>query len=102
MAYTNDDRLVVASQAQTGALLVSTFTSTAADQIRPADSTRVMLTIYNEGPSVLYVLYGEGTPSIDNYSVKLNRDDYLEIPFYQGEVRGLFVAAGSRALITDL
>jgi hypothetical protein len=101
MAYTNDDRLVVASQAETGALIVGTFTSTVALQIVPADSTRVMLTIYNEGPGILYVLYGEGTPSATNYSVKMYTDDYLELPFYQGQVKGLFASTGT-ARITDL
>lgn len=102
MAYTNDDRLVVASQAESGVLLVSTFTSIAAAEIRPANATRVMLTIYNKGPSDLFVLYGEGTPSFDNFSVKLARDDYLELPFYQGQVKGFFTASSSAALVTEL
>lgn len=101
MAFTNDDRLVVASQANSGALIVSTFTSTTAAEIRPADATRVMLTIYNEGPGTLYVLYGEGTPSATNYSVKMLTDDYLEVPFYQGQVKGIFASAGT-ARVTDL
>lgn len=101
MAYTNDDRLVVASQAETGALLVSTFASTTAAEIRPRSSTRVVFTIYNEGPGTLYVLYGEGTPSATNYSVKMLTDDYLEVPFYQGQVKGIFASTGT-ARVTDL
>lgn len=101
MAFTNDDRLVVASQAETGVLLVSTFTSAVAAQIRPANPNRIVLTIYNEGPGTLYVLYGEGTPSSTNYSVRLYVDDYLEVPFYLGEVKGVFSGTGN-ARITEL
>lgn len=50
---------------------------------------------------MLYVLYGSGTVSTSNYSVKLFKDSTLEIPFYQGIVAGIFNSEGV-AKITEL
>lgn len=101
MAYTNDDRLQVASQATSGVLTAGTFTSTSSATLREANSERQTLVIFNEGPGTLYVLYGEGTVSTSNYSVYLLPKNCLEIPFYQGQVNGIFNGVGV-AKITEL
>jgi hypothetical protein len=101
MAYTSDDRLITASQAFDGVLTVGTFTSLTSAVIRDANPQRTMLTVFNQGPGVLYVLYGSGTVSTSNYSVKLFKDSTLEIPFYQGVVAGKYEVA-STAKVTEL
>ena len=101
MAYTNDDRLQVATQATSGVLTAGTFTSTSSALLREANTHRQVLTVFNEGPGTLYVLYGEGTVSTSNYSVILLPYTVLELPFYQGEVRAIFSGAGT-AKITEL
>jgi hypothetical protein len=101
MAYTNDDRLQVATQATSGVLTAGTFTSTSSALLRAANTHRQVLTVFNQGPGTLYVLYGEGTASTTNYSVILLPYTALELPFYQGEVRAIFSSAGT-AKITEL
>ena len=101
MAYTSDDRLITASQAFDGVLTVGTFTSLTSAVIRDANPQRTMLTIFNQGPGALYVLYGPGTVSTTNFSVKLFKDNTLEIPFYQGIVVGKYEVP-STAKITEL
>lgn len=101
MAYTSDDRLQVATQATSGVLTAGTFTSTSSEVLREANAHRQMLTVFNEGPGTLYVLYGDGVASTTNYSVVLLPYTVLELPFYQGEVRAIFSGAGT-AKITEL
>ena len=102
MAYTNDDRLQVASQAVDGVLLVANFNSTTSTQVRAANPERTCLIVFNEGPGTLYLLYGPGIASSSNYSVALLPKSLLELPFYQGEVTGIFSVSGSIAKITEL
>lgn len=62
--------------------------------IKSANSLRKLLTIYNEGPATLYVLYGSGSASATNYSVRLDTKDYLEIEKYTGVVSGFYASTG--------
>jgi hypothetical protein len=81
----------------------SDFTSTASLKLADANATRTMVTIYVETNHPLYVLYGAGTASTTNYSVKLGHEDYLEIPreMYDGEITAIFDGAGT-ARVTEL
>ena len=101
MAYTSNDRLITASQAFDGVLTTGTFTSLTSAVIRVANPLRTMLTVFNEGPGIIYILYGPGTASTTNYSVRLLTDSILELPFYQGVVTGIFNSAGT-AKVTEL
>jgi hypothetical protein len=80
----------------------SDFTSTASLKLADANSTRTMVTIFVESET-LHVLFGAGTASTTNYSVKLIANDYLEIPreMYDGEITAIFVGAGT-ARVTEL
>jgi len=102
VAYTNDDRLQVASQAVDGVLLIGNFTATTSTTLRQPNPERTCLVVFNEGPGILYLLYGPGTVSDTNYTVALFPNAMLELPFYQGEVRGIFDTASSNAKITEL
>ena len=80
----------------------SNFTSTTSAKLADANSTRSTVTIFVE-TETLYVLYGVGTASTTNYSVKLVANDYLEIPrdMYDGEITAIFSGAGV-ARVTEL
>jgi hypothetical protein len=80
----------------------SDFASTTSTKLADANSTRTMVTIFVE-TETLYVLYGVGTASTTNYSVKLVANDYLEIPrdMYDGEITAIFSGAGV-ARVTEL
>lgn len=81
----------------------SDFTSTTSAKLADANATRSMVTIFVETNHPLYVLYGAGTASTTNYSVKLGHEDYLEVPrdMYDGEITAIFVGSGT-ARVTEL
>ena len=85
----------------TGESTVSSFTSTTSSTLKASNSSRKMLTIYNEGAGNLHVLYGSGTASTTNYSVRLFAGDYLEIDKYTGQVNAIFSATGT-ARVTEI
>lgn len=78
----------------------SDFTSSTGGVIAASNANRRLLTIYNEGPSNLYVLYGGATVSPSVYSVIMRAGDYLEVNNFTGQVNGLFAASGSVAKVS--
>jgi hypothetical protein len=91
----------VSNRGATGEATVSNFTSTTSSTLKASNSNRKVLTIYNEGAGNLHVLYGSGTASTTNYSVKLFSGDYLEIDKYTGQVNAIFATAGT-ARVTEI
>jgi len=85
----------------TGMATVSTFSSVNSVELRPLNVNRKLLTIFNEGAGTLHVLYGDGTASTSNYSVRLTSGDYLEIEKYTGRVMAIFATAGN-AKVTEI
>ena len=91
----------VSDKGSTGPTTVTNFTSTSSLALMSANSARKLLAVFNEGVGTLYVLYGAGTASTSNYSVRLNSGDYLEIEKYTGTVTGVFGTAGT-ARVTEI
>jgi hypothetical protein len=62
-----------------------------------ADLTRMGLTIYNDSNKDLHVRCSAGAATVDNWTVKLRKDDYYELPFpaYTGAVTGIWAVAGA-------
>jgi len=85
----------------TGEATVTSFTSTTSATLKASNSSRKILTIYNEGAGNLHILYGSGTASTTNYSVKLATGDYLEVPQYTGQLTAIFASAGT-ARVTEI
>ena len=85
----------VSDRGSVGQATVTTFTSTSSLVLMASNSARKLLTVFNEGAGLLYLLYGAGTASITNYSVRINSGDYLEIEKYTGAVTGIFGTAGT-------
>jgi len=71
---------------------ISTINDTATSTtLLAANGSRVGGTLYNDSSAVLYVLWGSGTASASNYSVRLYSSGYVEIPVnYTGVVTGVW------------
>lgn len=70
-----------------------------------ANADRLGLTIYNDSNRPLYIRVATGPATTDNWTVKLFKDDYYEVPFpgFTGEVTGIWDAAGAgQARVTEL
>lgn len=91
----------VTDRGATGEATVSEFTSTTSATLKSSNSNRKVLIIYNEGAGNLHVLYGAGTASTTNYSVRVDAGNYLEIGKYTGEVRAIFATSGT-ARVTEI
>jgi hypothetical protein len=91
----------VSDRGSVGQATVTTFTSTSSLVLMASNSARKLLTVFNEGSGLLYLLYGVGTASITNYSVRVASSDYLEIEKYTGAVTGIFGGAGT-ARVTEI
>lgn len=81
----------------------STFTSTSAATLAPANIYRRALTVFNEGAGVLHVLLGSRTPvSTTNYSFRIASGASWTAPEgFVGPVQGIFAAAGT-ARVSDV
>lgn len=93
--YTTSDR------GATGEATVTSFTSTSSAILKASNSSRKLLTIFNEGAGNLHVLYGNGTASTTNYSVRIASGDYLEVDKYTGQLTAIFASAGT-ARVTEI
>ena len=85
----------------TGEATVTSYSSTTSTTLKASNANRKLLTIYNEGAGNLHILYGNGTASTTNYSVKLATGDYLEVDKYTGQLTAIFASAGT-ARITEI
>jgi hypothetical protein len=73
--------------------------STSSVVLAAANPNRLGLTIYNDSTKPLYVRVETGPATTDNWTVKLRKDDYYELPFpaYLGEVTAIWGVAGAGA-----
>lgn len=85
----------------TGEAIVTSFSSLTSGTLKAANASRKLLTIFNEGVGTLFILYGNGTASTTNYSLRLLGGDYLEVDKYTGNVVGIFGGTGT-AKITEI
>ena len=59
-------------------------------------------TIWNDSTAILYVALNHRA-DLDNWTVKLNQDDYYELPAgYLGPVCGVWASATGQARVTEL
>lgn len=79
--------------------------STSSVVLAADNPNRLGLTIYNDSTSPLYVRVATGPATTDNWTVKLRKDDYYELPFpaYHGEVTAIWGSAGAgSARVTEM
>jgi len=84
-----------------GSSTTTIFNNTFSDTLADTNASRKLLTIYNDGPGNLYVLYGDGA-EINNFSIKLRIGDYFEIEKYKGLVTAVFENVGGEAYVTEI
>lgn len=93
--------VTVSDRGTTGEASVTNFTSTTSATLKASNSNRRLLAIYNEGAGNLHILYGSGTASTTNYSVRLSTGDYLEVDKYTGQLTAIFASTGT-ARVTEI
>lgn len=68
-----------------------------------SNANRLGATFYNDSPAVCYLKLGTGAASSTSFTVKLEQDDYYEVPAnFTGEVRGIWTAATGAMRVTEL
>lgn len=92
---------IISDKGATGESTITTVTATSSFTLKAANTNRKLLTIYNQGAGTLNILYGTGTVTTANYSVKVFRGYYLAVDKYTGQVNGLFEKAGT-ARVTEI
>lgn len=92
---------IISDKGATGESTITTVTATSSFTLKAANTNRKLLSIYNEGDRTLNILYGSGTVTTANYSVKVFRGYYLTVDKYTGQVNGLFEKAGT-ARVTEI
>ena len=76
--------------------------ATSSTELLAANADRAGAMVYNNSANALYLKLGTGASS-SSFTVKLNQDDYYEIPYgYTGVVHGLWAATGGSAKITEV
>lgn len=61
--------------------------------------------IFNDSTAILYLLYGSGTASSTNYSVKIPAQSLFEMPtnpVYTGALSGVWASANGFAYVTEV
>lgn len=92
---------IISDKGATGESTITTVTATSSFTLKAANTNRKLLTIYNQGAGTLNILYGTGTVTTANYSVKVFRGYYLAVDKYTGQVNGIFEKAGT-ARVTEI
>ena len=59
--------------------------------------------VYNDSSVILYLLLANATSSATAYTVKMQPDDYFEVPFgYTGIIKGIWASATGSTRVTEL
>ena len=92
---------------QTARVSTKDVDSTQSVQILPVAGDRDGLMIWNDSTAILYLLFGTGTASSTNWSIKMAAGDFYEMGNaieYQGAIQGRWSAvdASGKARCTEL
>jgi len=70
--------------------------------LKAANTLRRGCTVYNNSTQILYVKLGSSA-SASSFTVKMQPDDYYEVPAkYNGIITGIWAAANGAALVTEI
>lgn len=88
------------------AAVVSIPSATGATTLRSANAGRLGLTIANDSTAILYVLFGNGTPSATNYTLMIPAKGTTptdrNISGFTGLVQGAWATANGFAMVTEV
>lgn len=92
----------VREKPSTTGTVTSVSGTTSSTSLLASNTSRRAASIYNDSTSVLYINLG-ATASSTAFTVKLNQDDYYEVPAgYNGAINGIWASATGSARITEL
>lgn len=84
------------------ATLANVSGATSSTTLIAANVERIGATIYNDSTAVLYVKFGS-TASSTSFTVKMQTDDYFEVPNgYTGIITGIWASATGAARVMEL
>lgn len=86
------------------AAVTSVAAATSSTQLLPANMDRVHASVFNNSTAVLYLLWGTGTASPTNFTLKIPPAGFYELPRvapFVGVVQGVWAAANGAALVTE-
>ncbi len=84
--------------------VVAIAQTTSSAVLAAANADRRGLSIYNNSNRVMFVRASAGAATLSNWTVRLGRNDYYELPFpvYTGEVTGIWASgSGGSAQVTE-
>lgn len=88
------------AKAATGTITSSTSAATTA-VLKAANTARLGLSIFNDSTAILYVAFA-ATASTTVYSIRVEANGYVEVPFgYTGVVSGIWATANGAARVTE-
>lgn len=101
-AYMDRAGRQVVTQKSGTATLTNVSGSASSVTVLAANTSRIGATVYNDSTSVLYLKLG-ATASTTSFTVKLQADDYYEVPFgYTQIIDGIWASATGSARVTEL
>lgn len=86
--------------------------ATSATTLAAGNDARVYLSVFNDSTAILYLLWGSGTPSATNFTIKIPAQGFYELPtgpttsgnlttVWVGAIRGVWAAVNGNAYVTE-
>jgi hypothetical protein len=105
-AYLAGTLTVTANPQASATATVTSVSGVAADTSLIASNTsRKGISFYNDSTAILYLLFGTGVASTNNYTVQIPAQGFFEMPVapvYTGGFHGIWAAANGSVKITEL
>ena len=103
LRMTLDRLLRVVSQERSNAGTKANVAGSASSvTILAANALRTGASVYNDSTAILYLDVTGGTASATSFTIKLQADEYYEVPFgYHGLITGIWASATGSARVTE-
>jgi hypothetical protein len=86
----------------TAAAVTNVSGSATSVTIKASNTSRKELIVFNDSTAILYLLYGSGSASTTNYTLKVFPDTHAIIDSYNGQVNGIWASATGDARVTEV
>lgn len=86
----------------TAATVTNVSGSASSTTIKVSNTSRKELIVFNDSTAILYLLYGSGSASTTNYTLKVFPDTHAIIDSYNGQVNGIWASATGDARVTEV
>lgn len=97
-----DGSIVIAPVDSNTGTLSNVSGSITSGTILAANTARLGASVYNDSSAILYLRLSSGTASATSFTVKMQPEDYYEVPFsYVGAITGVWASATGAARVTE-